>query len=450
MTFIPTKDQLRRFAPSAPEAWLDTFARLGPDLCSFYNFDVRRWRHFAAQWHAETNGLNLAHMRENMTFTTAARVREIYDYRLKLCISKVNSGEVSEPALAKGSTVAKLADACVRQPKLLADIVYGGREGTPWMQGSRYIGRGPTQITHADNYKAIYAEILRQPGGRDCPDLIANPEALESPEWGVRSAFADWAIKGLSRYADQDSVDLVSDALNTGNVNDNVKPNGLTERRRAYARALGVWPDALADISSGATPVVVLPPSNPLVLKRGDSGERVKILQARLAELGYFPGAQDGTFGQLTEDAVVRFQFRNGLKPDGMVGALTWPVLEKAEKIDLGERTQITGDDLVERGSKIVWWARVSKRIGKIVTGVTSFVFGDSLAGTGLVDAMLDRLSWLQTAGQRSAGLLDFFVTPKGLLVLLIGGAFMTVWYLGHKIETQRVKDARSGANLSL
>jgi predicted chitinase len=446
--FVPTKDQLRRFAPQASPEWIDAFTRLAEDLCPFYEINLRRWRHFAAQWHAETNGLALKAMRENMNFTTAARIREVYGYRLRLAIRKVSSGAESEPACARGASVASLAAACVGQPKLLADIVYGGREGTPWMQGSRYIGRGPTQITHLDDYRAIYHEILRQPGGRDCPDLVAHPEALETPEWGVRSAFADWHLKRLSRYADQDSVELVSDALNTGNVNDNIKPHGLAERKRSYSRALGVWPDMLAE-GRTPTPETTMPAGNPLVLRRGDSGERVKVLQQRLSELGYHVGAHDGTFGLLTERAVIALQHEHGLKPDGVVGALTWAVIEQTARAPLGERETITADLLVKRGSTTVWWARLGKRIGQAVSTLTTFVFGDSLAGTGLIDAVLDRLSWLQQVGQRGAGLFDFFITPKGLLVLAIGGAFLAVWYIGHKIEQGEVADARTGANLA-
>ena len=81
-----------------------------------------------AQIGHETGGLSLTSMRENMRFTTVARIIEVYRFRLQLCIDKVNKGEETEPAIAKGATVTSLAKACVNNPELLAAIVYGGRQ----------------------------------------------------------------------------------------------------------------------------------------------------------------------------------------------------------------------------------------------------------------------------------------------------------------------------------
>jgi hypothetical protein len=54
------------------------------------------------------------------------------------------------------------------------------------------------------------------------------------------------------------------------------------------------------------------------VLKMGDSGEDVKRLQAALKI------AMDGDFGPATKAAVVAFQKKQGLYPDGVVGRNTW------------------------------------------------------------------------------------------------------------------------------
>ena len=55
----------------------------------------------------------------------------------------------------------------------------------------------------------------------------------------------------------------------------------------------------------------------------GSRGDDVYRVQARLAQYGYYGGALDGVFGQATYDAVTWFQRRNGLNPDGVVGAAT-------------------------------------------------------------------------------------------------------------------------------
>ena len=62
-------------------------------------------------------------------------------------------------------------------------------------------------------------------------------------------------------------------------------------------------------------------------LRRGAKGETVELLQ----ELLNVAGIQvkiDGDFGVLTEEAVKKFQELNGLKPDGIVGPLTWEKLQ--------------------------------------------------------------------------------------------------------------------------
>lgn len=58
-------------------------------------------------------------------------------------------------------------------------------------------------------------------------------------------------------------------------------------------------------------------------LKKGDRGNEVKEVQ-KLLHL-----QADGIFGQLTEDAVKRFQIDNGLVADGIVGINTWRELYK-------------------------------------------------------------------------------------------------------------------------
>ena len=55
----------------------------------------------------------------------------------------------------------------------------------------------------------------------------------------------------------------------------------------------------------------------------GDTGEKVRQFQQKLSQWGYYSGAVDGVFGQATYDAVVRFQQKNGLRADGVVGSAT-------------------------------------------------------------------------------------------------------------------------------
>ncbi len=65
------------------------------------------------------------------------------------------------------------------------------------------------------------------------------------------------------------------------------------------------------------------------VLKLGTYGSDVMEVQALLKKLGFDPGAVDGRFGMRTQSAVVAFQRRFGLMPDGVVGANTRRAMER-------------------------------------------------------------------------------------------------------------------------
>ena len=66
-------------------------------------------------------------------------------------------------------------------------------------------------------------------------------------------------------------------------------------------------------------------------LHNGSQGEKVRKLQERLQELGYYSGEVDGQFGPGTREAVVTFQKMNGLEADGMAGEETQRVLYSGE-----------------------------------------------------------------------------------------------------------------------
>ena len=61
-------------------------------------------------------------------------------------------------------------------------------------------------------------------------------------------------------------------------------------------------------------------------IRRGATGELVKVLQNELIMSGY-ELVVDGVFGKKTEEAVKDFQRNNGLTADGIVGPKTWTAL---------------------------------------------------------------------------------------------------------------------------
>ena len=58
-----------------------------------------------------------------------------------------------------------------------------------------------------------------------------------------------------------------------------------------------------------------------IVIKKGDTGEKVKQIQEALQII------VDGIFGNMTELSVRNFQSQNNLDVDGIVGPVTWDAL---------------------------------------------------------------------------------------------------------------------------
>jgi N-acetylmuramoyl-L-alanine amidase len=93
-------------------------------------------------------------------------------------------------------------------------------------------------------------------------------------------------------------------------------------------------------------------------ISRGDRGLAVADIQKRLHELGFAPPGmesemRDLSFGEVTEEAVRRFQCARGLRPDGRVDEVTWRELVEAS-FRLGDRflylrvPPFRGDDVRE------------------------------------------------------------------------------------------------------
>jgi len=68
------------------------------------------------------------------------------------------------------------------------------------------------------------------------------------------------------------------------------------------------------------------------IVKYGASGKDVSELQGRLKYLGYYHGRVDGIFGWKTLSSVKTFQWKFGMKTDGIVGSKTKVKLWEATK----------------------------------------------------------------------------------------------------------------------
>ena len=104
----------------------------------------------------------------------------------------------------------------------------------------------------------------------------------------------------------------------------------------------------------GAAGVPVTTGERPSRSRSGEKGEAVADLQRRLARLD-LPTAPDpdGFFGAGTKAAVEGFQYRRGLRVDGVCGPQTWAALVEAG-LRLGDRflylrrPMLRGDDVAD------------------------------------------------------------------------------------------------------
>lgn len=91
-----------------------------------------------------------------------------------------------------------------------------------------------------------------------------------------------------------------------------------------------------------------------LPLGRGATGEAVRDLQIRLGALGeHLNGAENGSFDDVTEQAVRSFQAKRGLRVDGSCGDQTWSALVEAgyrigDRLLYHRAPMLRGDDVAE------------------------------------------------------------------------------------------------------
>ncbi len=86
--------------------------------------------------------------------------------------------------------------------------------------------------------------------------------------------------------------------------------------------------DNTEDLVTDATPAPTIGNVNfSKKLSRGSTGSKVKQLQTKLTELGFYTGPISGNFMNQTKDAVSAFQKHNALTVDGIVGKETWDMI---------------------------------------------------------------------------------------------------------------------------
>ncbi|MBR4659053.1 MAG: spore cortex-lytic enzyme [Clostridia bacterium] len=132
----------------------------------------------------------------------------------------------------------------------------------------------------------------------------------------------------------------------------------------------------------------------------GARGDDVKKIQQRLKQWGYYSGSVDGVFGSGTLEAVKRFQKKNGLTADGIVGPKTAAAMGLALQSAGAASSGTTSNDVYLLARVIYGEARGEPYKGQVAIGavvlnrVRSAQFPNTIAGViyqrGAFDAVSD------------------------------------------------------------
>ena len=133
-----------------------------------------------------------------------------------------------------------------------------------------------------------------------------------------------------------------------------------------------------------------LSPDREISLTLGDAGQAVSDVQGRLARLGFSAGVDpDGSFREGTRAAVEAFQYRRGLRVDGVCGRQTWSALVEAGR-RLGDRflyrrsPMLRGDDVAELQQRLSALGFDAGRVDGIFGDLTSVALGEFQRNAGL------------------------------------------------------------------
>jgi putative chitinase len=157
-------------------------------IAKHYDLSPNRAAHLLGQAAHESAGFTIT--KENLYYSTPERIQAIWPSRFK--------------------TVAD-AEPYAKNPKALADKVYGGRGGNNG-EGYKWRGRGFIQLTFRDSYRS-FASDMRVPEVMEDPSLVETEYAFESAYW-----FFD--KNGLFRMADNgigtDNIKAITKRVNGG------------------------------------------------------------------------------------------------------------------------------------------------------------------------------------------------------------------------------------------
>lgn len=136
------------------------------------------------------------------------------------------------------------------------------------------------------------------------------------------------------------------------------------------------------------------------VLKQGSKGDTVKTVQTKLIKWGYLTGKADGVFGAKTKAAVIKFQRKNGLVADGVIGTRTAQALGISLSQNTSSSSQNTSSTDLNLLARVVYGeARGEPYTGQVAVAavvlnrVKSSSFPNTIAGVVYQSGAFDCVS---------------------------------------------------------
>ncbi|WP_298989013.1 L,D-transpeptidase family protein [uncultured Pseudokineococcus sp.] len=152
--------------------------------------------------------------------------------------------------------------------------------------------------------------------GADVAATTAPPAAAAATEPALTAPEPD---------APAPTSDATSDATSTPGLTASAPPAEPepTQEPEPTPPATSPAPSTAPSPTASTSPAPAPSDSAPVALRSGDRGERVRAAQERLSDLGYWLGDADGSYGELTRQAVLALQGAAGLQQDGVLGPRT-------------------------------------------------------------------------------------------------------------------------------
>ena len=136
------------------------------------------------------------------------------------------------------------------------------------------------------------------------------------------------------------------------------------------------------------------------VLKQGSKGDLVVAVQTKLIKWGYLTGRADGIFGAKTKAAVIKFQRKNGLTADGIIGTRTAQALGISHSSNTSSSSQTTSSTNLNLLARVVYGeARGEPYTGQVAVAavvlnrVKSSSFPNTVAGVVYQSGAFDCVS---------------------------------------------------------